>query len=373
MRSGCAPEPEEALRIPRKEERFSRYVICIKLLLNVFITNIQLGGYVILYSPFNRPRKPKSLLVALMVVLLLAQLGVVVPAALAATNLAAGKPVAATGYNDVYVPVNVNDGNQATYWESSNNAFPQTIRVDLGSVYAINQAVLKLPADWGSRSQTLSVLGSLDDATYTTLSGSASYTFDPASSNIVTINLPTTSARYVKLTFTANSGWPAAQLSEFEVYGTSTDDTQAPTAPANLTYTTPASGQIKLTWNASTDNVGVTGYDIFAGGSLRASVAGNVLTYTDNQPVTATVSYYVVAKDAAGNVSTASNTVTRNGNTGGGTNLAAGKTVTASSNTQTYVAANSNDGNVASYWKRIGRLSGNTRSKLGCERFPFVS
>ncbi|KQX62688.1 hypothetical protein ASD40_30110 [Paenibacillus sp. Root444D2] len=102
-----------------------------------------------------------------------------------------------------------------------------------------------------------------------------------------------------------------------------------------MAYTTPASGQIKLTWNASTDNVGVTSYDIYANGSLRGSVAGNVLTYTDNQPDTATVSYYVTSKDAAGNVSAASNTVTRNGSVASGTNLAVGKTITASSSTQT--------------------------------------
>ncbi|UJF31465.1 CARDB domain-containing protein [Paenibacillus hexagrammi] len=119
----------------------------------------------------------------------------------------------------------------------------------------------------------------------------------------------------------------------------------------NLACTTPDSGQINLTWSASTDNVGVTGYDIYVGGSLHASVAGNVLTYTDNQPDTATVSYYVVAKDAAGNVSAASNTVTRIGSSGGGTNLAAGKTITASTSTQSYVATNANDGNLATYWE----------------------
>ena len=43
-------------------------------------------------------------------------------------------------------------------------------------------------------------------------------------------------------------------------------------APGNLAYTQPASGQIRLTWNASTDNVGVTGYDIYANGALRTSV-----------------------------------------------------------------------------------------------------
>lgn len=73
------------------------------------------------------------------------------------------------------------------------------------------------------------------------------------------------------------------------------------------------SGQVKLVWNASTDNTGVTGYDVYANNTLRGSVGGSVTTYTDTQPASATVTYVVRAKDAAGNQSTASNSVTRNG------------------------------------------------------------
>lgn len=139
--------------------------------------------------------------------------------------------------------------------------------------------------------------------------------------------------------------------------GTSTDN-QAPTAPANLAYTQPQSGQIKLTWSASSDNVGVTGYEVFANGTQIATTAGNVLTYTDSQPDSATVSYYVRAKDAAGNESGNSNTVTRNGTTPtGGTNQAVGKPITASSSTQTFVAANANDDDVTTYWEGSGNPS----------------
>jgi hypothetical protein len=48
--------------------------------------------------------------------------------------------------------------------------------------------------------------------------GSAGYTFDPATGNTVTITFQGTSQRYLRLTFTANTGWPAGQLSELEVY-----------------------------------------------------------------------------------------------------------------------------------------------------------
>ncbi|TYP78164.1 CARDB protein [Paenibacillus methanolicus] len=136
------------------------------------------------------------------------------------TNLALGKTVTASGHADVYNANNVKDGNQGTYWESVNNAFPQWVQVDLGASANIDQVVLKLPAGWETRTQTLAVQGSANGSTFTTIIGSANYVFNPAvAGNAVTINFSATSARYVRLNFTANTAWPAAQLSEFEIYG----------------------------------------------------------------------------------------------------------------------------------------------------------
>lgn len=370
-------------------------------------------------------------------------------------NLAAGKPATVSGYADVYVASNVTDGNQGTYWESTNNAFPQWVQVDLGKESSINQVVLKLPSGWESRSQTLSVQGSTDGTNFSEMKAPAAYLFDPNASNAVTIDIPAANARFVRINVTANTGWPAAQFSEVEIYGTSASETWAipgkieaenysamngiqtepttdaggglnvgwihvgdwldydvdvqtagtyaveyrvasnvstgelqlqsgsttlastkvpntggwqnwqtvtayvtlsagpqtlriyasgydfninwirfasddgdhepPAAPTNLTFTEPAADTIQLTWNASTDNVGVTGYDIFANGQLRGSVSGSTLAYTDNQPANATVAYYVIAKDAAGNSSAPSNAVTRFGSgdnhTGRGANM----------------------------------------------------
>ncbi|MFF5294234.1 discoidin domain-containing protein [Paractinoplanes globisporus] len=274
-------------------------------------------------------------------------------ASAAGPNLAAGKTFSASSFTDVYPAGNAGDGNANTYWESQNNAFPQWLQVDLGSAVSVNQVVLKLPpaSSWATRTETLTISGSSDGSSFSTLKASAGYTFNPASSNAVTVDLTTATTRFVRLTFTANTGWPAGQLSELEVYGPATGDTQAPSAPGNLAYTQPGSGQIRLTWSASTDNVGVTGYDVYANGVLRTSVGAGVLTYTDSQPDTATVAYYVRAKDAAGNVSAASNTVTRNGTTPNGTDLALNKPIEASSTVFTFVATNANDGNVATYWE----------------------
>ena len=80
-------------------------------------------------------------------------------------------------------------------------------------------------------------------------------------------------------------------------------DTTQPSQPTNLTATAPSSTRVDLGWTASTDNVGVSGYDVYRDGTLLDSV-GAVTTYTDGtvQPNT-TYSYSVQARDAAGNVS----------------------------------------------------------------------
>jgi len=138
-------------------------------------------------------------------------------------NLALGASVTASSSYQTYVPSNVTDGNTSTYWESTDGAaFPQTITVNLGSAQSIGSITLDLPpsSSWATRTETLSVLGSTNGASFTQIVASAGYTFNPANGNTVTISLPSgTSAQYVQLSFTANTGWSAAQLSEFQVFG----------------------------------------------------------------------------------------------------------------------------------------------------------
>ncbi|WP_328936611.1 discoidin domain-containing protein [Streptomyces tauricus] len=231
-------------------------------------------------------------------------------------NLARGRTLTAASHVETYVPANAADGNKASYWESRNNDLPQWIQVDLASSVRVNQVVLRLPDGWGARSQTLKIQGSANGTDFTDLTASKAYAFAPGDGNSVTISFDATTTRYVRVLVTANTAQPAAQLSELEVYGPATGDTQAPSAPADLAYTEPATGQIRLTWKASDDNTGVTGYDVYANNELLTSVAGTVTTYTDTRPGSATVSYFVRAKDAAGNVSGNSNTVTRRGESG---------------------------------------------------------
>ncbi|MFI7402087.1 discoidin domain-containing protein [Streptomyces sp. NPDC049541] len=138
-------------------------------------------------------------------------------------NLAKDRPATATGSQDVYTPGKAVDGDANSYWESTNNAFPQSWTVDLGSTQAVRRLVLKLPPStaWGARTQTITVLGSTDGSTYSTVVGSTGYRFDPATGNTATVALPAgTSLRHLRLTVSANTGWPAGQFSEVEAYPT---------------------------------------------------------------------------------------------------------------------------------------------------------
>jgi chitodextrinase len=89
---------------------------------------------------------------------------------------------------------------------------------------------------------------------------------------------------------------------------TPTPDITPPSAPANLSATGVSSTQVNLTWTASTDNVGVTGYNIYRNGALAGTSTTTTYSDTGLSPNTA-YSYYVKARDAAGNVSAVSGTV----------------------------------------------------------------
>jgi chitodextrinase len=80
------------------------------------------------------------------------------------------------------------------------------------------------------------------------------------------------------------------------------DDTAAPSTPAGLSATAASSSQIALSWSASTDNTGVTGYRVFRGTTQIATVTGTSYQDSGLSPSTS-YSYQVSAVDAAGNLS----------------------------------------------------------------------
>jgi len=144
------------------------------------------------------------------------------PKVKAEINFALGKTVTGTSMTaEAFDPKLTVDGDPFTYWESTAQKFPQSLTVDLGEEHAVGKIKLRLPPQdaWESRIQDIEALGSADGTTFTTLVPSAPYTYDPKTGNEVEIVLDApVDTRYVRVTITSNSAWPAAQVSEFEVY-----------------------------------------------------------------------------------------------------------------------------------------------------------
>ena len=113
----------------------------------------------------------------------------------------------------------------------------------------------------------------------------------------------------------SNAGGNADWVLVLELATPPEPDTQAPTAPGNLTATAVSASQINLVWTASTDNVGVTGYRVERCLTANCTFAqigttpGTATTYNDTSGLVASTSYsyQVRAVDAAGNLGAFSN------------------------------------------------------------------
>eukprot|EP01090_Pellita_catalonica_P007303 TRINITY_DN178_c0_g2_i1.p1 TRINITY_DN178_c0_g2~~TRINITY_DN178_c0_g2_i1.p1 ORF type:complete len:899 (+),score=171.25 TRINITY_DN178_c0_g2_i1:5299-7995(+) len=92
------------------------------------------------------------------------------------------------------------------------------------------------------------------------------------------------------------------------VIGAGTADTTAPTVPTNLAASSVTQTSLTLNWSASTDNVGVTGYDVYQGTTNIGSVTATTMNVTGLSAATA-YTFSVRAKDAAGNASASSSAI----------------------------------------------------------------
>jgi hypothetical protein len=279
------------------------------------------------------------------------------------TNLALGKPAMASSGAAPYLASNATDGNTSSYWESNNNSFPQWVQVDLGTATSVNRVTLALPPTWGTRTQPLSVLGSTDGTSFSTLA-SSSAVFNPASNNLVTISFTASSQRFVRINITGNTGWPAGQLSELQVFGGGTPPPPAPVlgfAPASLAFGSVNVGSTSGAQSATLTNSGTATATISsiakAGDFAQSNNCGASLAVNASCTVTVTFS-----PTTSGN---RSGTVTINSNAMGSpttlslsgtgavanSNLALGKPATASGSVSPYVGSNVTDGSTSTYWE----------------------
>jgi hypothetical protein len=224
-------------------------------------------------------------------------------------NLALNRPVLASSTEGTaYAAANAVDGNLTTRW-SSTYSDPQWLRVDLGATYAISSVKLAWQA---AHATAFQIQVSPDATTWTTI-----YSSTTGTGGTQTLSGLSGSGRYLRMYGTqrgctgvdcGGTIW-GCSLFELEVYGTSTADTQAPTVPGGVTATAGSSTSATVKWTASTDNTGVTGYDVYRNGATTPTgpVSGTTLQYVDSGlTASTTYSYTVRARDAAGNRSAAS-------------------------------------------------------------------
>ena len=137
------------------------------------------------------------------------------------------------------------------------------------------------------------------------------FAYSPISDVFVVVNSVDQDAYILRLTSGGGNPPPPA-------------DSTAPTIPGNVSATPTSSSQIALTWTASTDNVGVSGYRILRNGTQLTTVTGT--SHADSGLTPSTLySYTIAAYDAAGNASQPSTTATATtlALSGGGSDFAA--------------------------------------------------
>ncbi|RCG31107.1 hypothetical protein DQ384_10105 [Sphaerisporangium album] len=119
----------------------------------------------------------------------------------------------------------------------------------------------------------------------------------------------------VRATATTANGGPNVDKLTVGVGGGT--DTQAPSVPGNVRVTATTGSSISLAWNASTDNIGVTGYKVYEGNTAVAIPGENAATIS-GLAASSSHTYTVTAVDAAGNESARSAAVTGTTTGGGG-------------------------------------------------------
>src|SRR5882724_585821 len=158
-------------------------------------------------------------------------------------------------------------------------------------------------------------------------------------------------------------------------FGTPAPDSQPPTTPTGL-VATGSIGSVSLTWNPSTDNVGVAGYHVYRSTTTGftaspANLIGNALTtsFTDSGLFAGTYFYLVAAFDAAGNSSASSNEAsgTATADTTPPT-APSNLTATATSSSQINLAWTASTDNVGVAGYRVERCAG-----AGCTTFAQIA
>ena len=171
---------------------------------------------------------------------------------------------------------------------SSFTASPSSIQAGLSSTLAWNIS--------GATAVSIDVLGNLTGLTSKVVSPRETTTYWLTATNAT----GTTAARLTITVAPSPAPAPPGPIT----------DTQPPTAPVLTSAAASGPNQVNLAWGASTDNVGVAGYQVFRAGTLIANTSRATRSFTDlTARAGSTYTYWVRALDAASNASILSNSI----------------------------------------------------------------
>ena len=279
--------------------------------------------------------------------------------------LSQGKPVTASSSGGCCPAPNAVDGNSATRWASAAGADPQWIYVDLGASAHISRVRLQWDT---SCAAAYEIDTSADHSAWTRIYSTAS-----GKGGVEDLTSLSGTGRYVRMLGTKRCRSDASHgysLQEFGVYGTlGSGDTTPPSPPGTPTLVSDTADSVTVKWTASSDNVGVTAYDIYHDGQLCSSVGGSTLTGTcTNLNPNVTYGFYVNARDAAGNVSQPSGTLsvtTPPSSDKTPPTVPTGVHTTSVTNTSIGLAWTASTDNVAVAGYRVYNVTGGSRSQIG--------
>lgn len=190
---------------------------------------------------------------------------------------------------------------------------PPTVSVTAPANGATVSGTISVTANASDNVGVASVQFQLDGANFGSLDTASPYS---VSWNTTTSSNGSHTLRAIAKDAAANS---TTSTSVTVTVSNGTPDTTPPSVPTGLSATAISSSQINLSWTASTDNVGVTGYKVYRGGSQIGTTAST--TYQDTGLAASTsFTYTVAAYDAAGNTSaqSAGASATTQASSGGG-------------------------------------------------------
>src|SRR2546430_3639854 len=183
-------------------------------------------------------------------------------------NAAQGHPAKASSTENAGTPASAAvDGNAGTRW-SSGFSDPQWVQVDLGVTASICQVVLYWEAAYATAYQ---IQVSADAVNWTSI-----YSTTTGTGGTQTLNV-TGAGRYLRMYGTARATPYGYSLWEITVH-TGSGDSTPPGPPGTPALVSVTFSSVTIGWSAASDNVGVTGYDVYHDGQLCAQVNGATLT-----------------------------------------------------------------------------------------------